>query len=89
MLSRRAIQFFSLFLFLAFVGSVVNVYAIPQSEQTSTTSKKRSKKKKSQEAAPEQATGSRTSKLDLNTAPKQELSTRFGSHLWAPQQCRE
>jgi hypothetical protein len=75
MSSKRAIRLASLFLLFLFCGSVVNLHAIPQNEQTSTTNRKHSKNKKSQEASAEQAAGS---KLDINTALKQELSSLPG-----------
>ena len=67
-----------IFLLFVFAGSIINLHATPQAEQTSTNNRKRSKKKKSQEASSEQATGSSVSKLDLNTASKQELSALAG-----------
>src|SRR5689334_8676118 len=79
-MKRRVAGLITALLFLILIGSTTAALALPQADQGSAASNgktKRSRKKKAESASDEKTTKS-NSKLDLNTASKEELDALPG-----------
>src|SRR6478736_24743 len=79
-MTKRVARLTTALLLLVLIGSATAILAIPQSDQSSSTSSgktKHSRKKKADSASDEKTTKS-NSRLDLNTASKEELDALPG-----------